>query len=72
MVPDEGGSPSRARPAHRFEAPRVDPAAVMAETLVAMHADGIELKDVLCDCGYSNRHPATFSKNRSVASGRAS
>ena len=45
-----------------FEAPRVDPAAVMAETLVAMHADGIELKDVLCDCGYSNRHPATFSR----------
>lgn len=63
MVPDEGGSrvPELVRRI-AFEAPRVDPAAVMAETLVAMHADGIELKDVLCDCGYSNRHPATFSR----------
>jgi hypothetical protein len=63
MVPDEGGPPVPELVRRiAFEAPRLDPAAVMAETLVAMHGAGIEVKDVLCDCGYSNRTPATFSR----------
>jgi hypothetical protein len=43
-----------------FEAPLVDPARVMAETLVRM-SKTISLKIVLCDCGYSNRDPETFA-----------
>ena len=43
-----------------FEAPLVDPARVMAETLVRM-SKNISLKNVLCDCGYSNRDPENFA-----------
>jgi hypothetical protein len=45
-----------------FEAPRLDPAAVMAATLVRMYKGGIEPGDVLADCGYSNRAPASFAR----------
>ena len=43
-----------------FEAPHLDPARVMAETLVRMSAT-VSLKNVLCDCGYSNRDPENFA-----------
>jgi hypothetical protein len=42
-------------------APSVDPAGVMAQTLVRLHKGGVALGDVLADCGYSNRHPETFA-----------
>jgi hypothetical protein len=62
MVRDEGGAPVpelvRRIAVH---APRLDPAALMAETLVRMSGDGVALGDVLADCGYSNRHPQTFA-----------
>jgi hypothetical protein len=34
----------------------------MAGTLVRMRKEGIELGDVLSDCGYSNRAPSTWSR----------
>jgi hypothetical protein len=43
-----------------FEAPLVDPARVMADTLVRM-SETIPLKNVLCDCGYSNRDPENLA-----------
>ena len=62
MVRDEGGDlvPELVRRI-AFEAPRLDPAAVMARSLVAMASDGVDLGDVLCDCGYSNRDPVNFA-----------
>jgi hypothetical protein len=42
-------------------APSVDPAAVMAQTLVRLGDGGVALGDVLADCGYSNRQPETFA-----------
>ncbi len=44
-----------------FAAPKKDPPAVMAETLVRAYNDGVSPGDVLCDCGYSNRDPDTFA-----------
>jgi hypothetical protein len=42
-------------------APRIDPAAVMTQTLLRLSGDGVTLGDVLADCGYSNRLPETFA-----------
>ena len=44
-----------------FDAPRKDPPAVMAKTLVRAYKDGVVPGDVLCDCGYSNRDPESFA-----------
>jgi hypothetical protein len=41
-------------------APKIDPARLMAETLVRLSAT-VRLGDVICDCGYSNREPASFA-----------
>jgi len=62
MVRDEGGArvPELVRRI-AVHAPAVDPAAVMAQTLVRLSGDGIALGDVLADCGYSNRVPQTFA-----------
>ena len=62
MVRDEGGArvPELVRRI-AVHAPAVDPAAVMAQTLVRLSGDGIALGDVLADCGYSNRVPETFA-----------
>lgn len=63
MVADEGAPPVPELVRRiAVEAPRIDPAAVMAATLVHMHSDGIELGDVLSDCGYSNRDPTTWAR----------
>jgi hypothetical protein len=63
MVADEGG-PAVPELVRRiaFAAPRLDPPAVMAGTLVRMAGEGIELGDVLGDCGYSNRDPVTWAR----------
>jgi hypothetical protein len=42
-------------------APRIDPAGVMAKTLLRLRDSGVALGDVLADCGYSGRQPATFA-----------
>jgi hypothetical protein len=62
MVRDEGGAqvPELVRRI-AVAAPRVDPAAVMTETLVRLSEGGVALGDVLADCGYSNRQPQTFA-----------
>jgi len=62
MVGDEGNErvPELVR-RMALHAPRLDPAGVMAQTLVRLRDDGVPLGDVLADCGYSNRHPATFA-----------
>jgi hypothetical protein len=62
MVGDEGGPvvPELVRRI-AFEAPRLDPAGVMATTLVRMEVGRVALGDVLADCGYSNRDPKTFA-----------
>ncbi len=62
MVRDEGGDvvPELVRRI-AFEAPRLDPAAVMARTLVRTAEEGIGLGDVLGDCGYSHRDPVNFA-----------
>lgn len=44
-----------------FDAPRVDPAKVMAQSLVRAKSLGLGLGDVLADCGYSNRDPQSFA-----------
>lgn len=44
-----------------FAAPRSDPAHEMADTLVRAYGTGVPPGDVLADCGYSNRDPATFA-----------
>lgn len=63
MVRDEGGEkvPELVRRAC-LEAPRVDPATVMAKTLRRGAPSGLLEGDVLADCGYSNRDPATFAR----------
>lgn len=45
-----------------FAAPASDPAKEMADTLVRAYGAGVPPGDVLCDCGYSNRDPATFAR----------
>ncbi len=45
-----------------FAPPRDDPAALMASVLVRAGEEGLLLKDVLCDCGYSNRDPQSFAR----------
>ena len=62
MVRDEGGArvPEFVRRI-ALHAPRIDPAAVMAQTLLRLRDDGVALGDVLADCGYSNRDPETFA-----------
>ncbi|MHB1488742.1 MAG: hypothetical protein ACYCS7_14320 [Acidimicrobiales bacterium] len=62
MVSDEVG-PSVPELVRRiaFETPRLDPAGVMAKTLLRLGAEGVTLGDVLADCGYSNRDPNTFA-----------
>jgi len=64
MVADEGAPPVPELVRRTaFEAPRIDPAAVMADTLVRMcDDDDIGLGDVLNDCGYSNREPRTWAR----------
>ena len=42
-------------------APRIDPAGVMTKTLLRLRDSGVALGDVLDDCGYSGRQPATFA-----------
>jgi hypothetical protein len=44
-----------------FDSPRRDPPEAMAATLVRAYTSGVVPGDVLCDCGYSNRDPATFA-----------
>jgi len=44
-----------------FAPPSQDPAALMASTVVRAYDEGVPAGDVLCDCGYSNRHPDTFA-----------
>ncbi|MGH9294505.1 MAG: hypothetical protein ACRD0B_04160 [Acidimicrobiales bacterium] len=63
MVRDEGGEevPELVRRSC-IEAPRLDPAKVMAETLCRAAASGLGLGDVLADCGYSNREPQNFAR----------
>jgi len=62
MVRDERGAqvPELVRRI-TLHAPRIDPAAAMAQVLLRLHHDGVILGDVLADCGYSNRHPQTFA-----------
>jgi hypothetical protein len=62
MVADEGGAavPELVRRI-AVHAPRLDPASVMAQTLLHLVKSGVTLGDVLADCGYSNRHPETFA-----------
>ena len=62
MVKDEKGArvPELVRRV-ALHAPRVDPAAVMTQTLLRLGEDGVTLGDVLADCGYSNREPKTFA-----------
>jgi len=62
MVADEGG-PSVPELVRRsaFEAPRTDPAALMARTLGRAFEEGVAPGDVLSDCGYSNRDPLSFA-----------
>jgi hypothetical protein len=62
MVKEEGG-PAVPELIRRiaFGAPRVDPPRLMAKTLLRMKSSGVELGDVLCDCGYSNRDPQAFA-----------
>jgi hypothetical protein len=62
MVRDEGGAkvPELVRRI-AVRAPRVDPVAVMTQTLVRLSGDGVALGDVLADCGYSNRQSQTFA-----------
>jgi hypothetical protein len=63
MVADEGRPPVPELVRRiAFEAPRIDPVEVMAATLSRMKAGGIELGDILADCGYSNRAPATWAR----------
>jgi hypothetical protein len=63
MVGDEGGPPVPELVRRiAVQAPRLDPAAIMASTLIRMATEGIELGDVLADCGYSNRAPATWAR----------
>jgi hypothetical protein len=62
MVHDEKGPPVPELVRRiALAAPRLDPAGVMAKTLLRLANDGIALGDVLADCGYSNRHPETFA-----------
>jgi hypothetical protein len=62
MVRQEGGArvPELVRRI-AVAAPRLDPAAVMTETLLRLSDDGVALGDVLADCGYSNRLAQTFA-----------
>jgi hypothetical protein len=62
MVGDEGGAavPELVRRI-ALHAPRLDPAGVMAQTLLRLHESGVTPGDVLADCGYSNRQPETFA-----------
>ena len=50
----------RARPAYRLAGAPVDPAGVMAKTLVPWRRRG-DPRRRLADCGYSNRAPLTFA-----------
>jgi hypothetical protein len=63
MVKDERGEdiPELVR-AVVFLAPRKDPAANMASALLRRSGKGLFFKDVLADCGYSNRHPDNFAR----------
>ncbi|MDQ2763101.1 MAG: hypothetical protein M3Y22_06310 [Pseudomonadota bacterium] len=63
MIADEGGPrvPELVR-RMAFEAPRRDPAGVMAATLSRMATDGTPLGDVVADCGYSYREPTTWAR----------
>jgi hypothetical protein len=62
MVRDEGG-PLVPELVRRIELTSCsyDPAAVIVDVLARMVAGGIELSDVLADCGYSHRVPETFA-----------
>jgi len=71
MVPDERG-PAVPELVRRIcvEAPRTDPAELMARTLVRMSTSGVALGDVIADCGYSNREPAHFARPLRAAGAR--
>jgi hypothetical protein len=63
MVKDERGKdiPELVR-AVVFLAPRHDPAAAIPSALLRRSGNGLSFKDVLADCGYSNRHPDNFAR----------
>jgi len=63
MVKDDRGEevPELVR-AVVFLAPRHDPAATMAQALARRSGNGLVFKDVLADCGYSNRSPENFAR----------
>ncbi|MFZ0668447.1 MAG: hypothetical protein WAM97_22040 [Acidimicrobiales bacterium] len=63
MVKDDRGEdvPELVR-AVVFLAPRHDPAATMAQALARRSGNGLVFKDVLADCGYSNRNPENFAR----------
>ena len=63
MVKDDRGPevPELVR-AVAFAAPQKDPAAMMAKTLLRRSVNGLVFKDVLADCGYSNRNPDNFAR----------
>ena len=64
MVKDDRDGPPVPELVRRiaFAPPRDDPAALMASVLVSAGEEGLLLKDVLCDCGYSNRDPQSFAR----------
>jgi hypothetical protein len=63
MVKDERGPkvPELVR-AVAFKAPKADPAVTMAKTLLRRSAKGMVFRDVIADCGYSNRNPDNFAR----------
>jgi len=71
MVADESGPivPELVRRV-ALETPALDPARVMAATLVRAEASGLALGDVLADCGYSNRAPEGFARPLRAAGAR--
>jgi len=71
MVKDDGGPPVLELVRRiAFAPPRDDPAALMASVLVSAAQEGLLLKDVLCDCGYSNREPYSFARPLRAAGAR--
>lgn len=63
MVADDGGEPVPELVRRIcLRAPTTDPPVVMAATLAALASSGVELGDVLCDCGYSGRAPEHWAE----------
>lgn len=63
MVGDEGAGPVPELIRRiAFEAPVVDPAGEMASVVARAAKAGVVVSDVVGDCGYSNRDPATWAR----------